>query len=62
MNRKVQKPHLLPDVVMREETTQFTLGERSTVIWVFVPGQHINPLNVTLVQSPDEQRRDKQGD
>lgn len=53
--------HLLPDVVMGEETTQFTLGERSTMIRVFVSRQHLNlqRLYISLIQS-SERRREKQ--
>lgn len=45
-------PHLLPDVVMREETTQFTFGERPAMIRVLVSRQHMNPqrLDVGLIQ------------
>lgn len=60
----VQASHLLPDVVMREETTQFTLSERSTMIRVFVSRQHLNlhRLYISLVQSSETKRRDKQRD
>lgn len=62
--RSARVSHLLPDVVMREETTQFTLGERSTMIRVFVPRQHLNPhrLYIRLVQSSEGKRRNEQRD
>lgn len=43
--------HLLPDVVMREETAQFTFSERSTMIRVLVSWQHMNPqsLDISLI-------------
>lgn len=50
--------HLLPDVVMREETTQFTFSERSTVIRVLISWQHMNPqrLDISLIQRSEARK------
>lgn len=55
--------HLLPDVVMREETTQFPFSKRTTMIRVLVSWQHMNPqrLDISLIHRSERRGNEARG-